>query len=188
MTKAEFAAYLETRFEAIRQLRAAGQAEYAHADSAFDNFERLATECGFPGVGREQILWVYLKKHLDGILSHLRGKRSQREPVQGRIQDAIVYLFLLMGMEDQNAGHTVDAPGIDAALPPANGPAFTCDYCKDTGRTTFKGTDGTGAPFEFNQKCPWCLLTPAEEAATATVMAPIAADTEAMFAAERQGL
>ena len=41
---------------------------------------------------------VYLLKHIDGIASHIDGHTSQREAVEGRITDAIVYLFLLYGM------------------------------------------------------------------------------------------
>ena len=43
---------------------------------------------------------VYLLKHIDGIASYIDGHDSQREPVEGRIIDAIVYLFLLWGMFD----------------------------------------------------------------------------------------
>lgn len=189
MTRDEFAAYLETRFEAIRQLRAAGQREYSHNNSAFDNFERLARECQFEGVEREQILWVYLKKHLDGILSHLRGNRSQREPVQGRIQDAIVYLFLLMGMEDENSGQVVNAPGIKMPVTSGEraGTVPGCDYCKGSGKTRFNGTNGAGEPFTFLQDCPWCP-TKAEKAEADEVAAKAAAEAEAEFARERGAL
>jgi len=41
---------------------------------------------------------VYLLKHIDGITAHIDGHTSQREEVEGRITDAIVYLFLLSGL------------------------------------------------------------------------------------------
>ena len=41
---------------------------------------------------------VYLLKHIDGICAYLKGHKSQREHVTGRITDAIVYLMLLWGM------------------------------------------------------------------------------------------
>lgn len=72
-----------------------GQREYAHDEgNALANFERF----GNIGVSREKALWVYLQKHLDGITAHINGFESQREPVQGRIMDAIVYLMLLYCM------------------------------------------------------------------------------------------
>ena len=40
---------------------------------------------------------VYLLKHIDGINAHIDGHKSQREDVEGRIIDTIVYLFLLWG-------------------------------------------------------------------------------------------
>lgn len=85
-------------FEELRKLRAAGQAEYAGGEgTAFGNFERLGAELDMP---RESILWVYAKKHADGIASWLRGHKSQREDVRGRINDLIVYLLLLRCMID----------------------------------------------------------------------------------------
>ena len=73
-----------------------GQKEYAmDTDNVFANFERIAEQAGF---NREMILWVYLMKHIDGIASYLKGHRSQREEVQGRLTDAMVYLCILWGM------------------------------------------------------------------------------------------
>lgn len=89
-------------FEKCQALRGAGQKEYAHdKDNAFANFERLADDLN---LDTEEILWVFLKKHLDGILAHIRGHRSQREDVRGRIRDAIVYLSILHAMVDDTYG------------------------------------------------------------------------------------
>lgn len=82
--------------EEIMALREAGQKEYAHAeDNAFANFERVSADLG---IDRKLVLWTYLRKHIDGITSYLRGHKSQREDVRGRINDALVYLLLLRGM------------------------------------------------------------------------------------------
>lgn len=87
----------------IMALREAGQKEYAHTDSnAFSNFERVASDLG---MDRKLVLWTYVRKHLDGITSYLRGHKSQREDVRGRINDAITYLLLLRCMiEDESDG------------------------------------------------------------------------------------
>jgi len=45
---------------------------------------------------------VYLLKHIDGISSYVKGHKSQRENVRGRLTDAIVYLCLLWGMVEEN--------------------------------------------------------------------------------------
>ena len=97
----------------ILALRAAGQAEYAHADTnAFGNFERVSADLG---IDRKLVLWTYLRKHIDGITAYLRGHKSQREDVRGRINDAITYLFLLRGMiEDEDGwGNTGTTQGGD---------------------------------------------------------------------------
>ena len=45
---------------------------------------------------------TFLMKHIDGIISHIDGHKSQREHVTGRIKDAIVYLMLLWGMVEED--------------------------------------------------------------------------------------
>lgn len=101
MTKAKMAELMREVFEEeIFQLREEGQKEYAHdEDNAFANFERIAEDLGLT---REEVLWVYAMKHRDGIASYIQGHKSQREGVEGRINDLIVYLFLLRGMIEQN--------------------------------------------------------------------------------------
>lgn len=77
-------------------MRAAGQKEYARKKSnAFANFERVGKNLD---ISREEVLLVYLLKHIDGICSFVKGHKSQREDVRGRLTDAIVYLCLLWGM------------------------------------------------------------------------------------------
>lgn len=97
-----------SRFQAIlsdlqrkeEKLREAGQKEYAQDESnVMANFERVEAYLDIP---REKVLMVYLLKHIDGITSHLNGHESQREPVQGRVQDARVYLGLLYAMLEDN--------------------------------------------------------------------------------------
>ena len=99
MTRAEMARVMERVFAECNAVRGEGQKEYARRDdSAFANFERIAVDLG---ITREKVLWVYAMKHKDGIASHLNGHTSQREDVRGRINDLIVYLFLLRGMLDE---------------------------------------------------------------------------------------
>ena len=87
-------------FEECRELRDAGQKEYAHdVDNAMANFERIGAEMD---LSREQILWVYARKHIDGIAAYIKGHKSQREGVEGRINDLIVYLVIFRGMVEAN--------------------------------------------------------------------------------------
>lgn len=97
------AAIMKEVFSECQQLRDAGQKEYAHdLENALANFERVAS---LTGQTREQVLFTYMYKHIDGISAWISGHQSQRESVKGRINDAIVYLCLLRSMvedrEDQ---------------------------------------------------------------------------------------
>ena len=100
MRLAEHNELLEDIFQEVRKVRLAGQKEYAHdEDNCFANFERIAK---LQDLSRETILMTYLFKHIDGIQSYVKGHKSQREDVRGRIVDIIVYLTLLWGMADQD--------------------------------------------------------------------------------------
>jgi len=99
MTQGDMANLMTEIFGECNKFRAAGQKEYAHdEDNAFANFERLAKDLG---MDRKMILWVYAMKHRDGIAAYIKGHKSQREDVRGRINDLIVYLCLLRGMIDE---------------------------------------------------------------------------------------
>ena len=81
-------------------MRQAGQKEYARKqNNAFANFERVAENLD---IDRKEVLLVYLLKHIDGICAYVKGHKSQREDIRGRLTDAIVYLCLLWGMVEEN--------------------------------------------------------------------------------------
>ena len=103
MKQAEMANLMEKVFEGeIMFLREEGQKEYAGAGGdAFGNFQRLSVELD---TDQKKVLWTYAMKHKDGIAAFIRGHTSQREGVRGRINDLIVYLFLLRGMLDEEEG------------------------------------------------------------------------------------
>lgn len=95
ITHEEMAKHLQEIHAAESLVREQAQKEYAGGDNSFGNFVRLGKKLGMPP---EKILWVYVTKHLDGILSYINGHRSQRESVRGRIKDARTYLDLLDAM------------------------------------------------------------------------------------------
>ena len=99
MTQKEMEILIKEIFLKIQETREAGQKEYARKNSnAFANFERIASNLD---IKREEVLLVYLLKHIDGICSFVKGYKSQREDVRGRITDVIVYLCLLWGMVNE---------------------------------------------------------------------------------------
>ena len=100
MHRQEMKILMDQIFKTIQKTREEGQKEYAREQSnAFANFERIADSLS---ISKEEVLLVYLLKHIDGICSYVKGHRSQREDVRGRITDVIVYLCLLWGMIDKN--------------------------------------------------------------------------------------
>jgi hypothetical protein len=104
MTRQQVADLMERIFDRLRLTREAGQKEYAHSeDNAFANFERVAKDLD---MSKEKVLWVYTRKHIDGVVSWLKGHKSQREDVRGRILDIIVYLILLWAMIEEEEGKT----------------------------------------------------------------------------------
>ena len=116
----------------LKRTRDAGQKEYAHSeDNVFANFERVAANLN---ISREQALMVYLLKHVDGINAWVKGHKSQREDVTGRIKDAIVYLCLLWGMTEEEI---VSEEGIDAFFDEKGfKPGGT--FNEDTGEVTYQ--------------------------------------------------
>jgi hypothetical protein len=100
-SKEQMSKVMDTVFAECNKFRAAGQAEYAHKDeNAFANFERASERLG---IDRKSVLMVYVEKHIDGIHSFIKGHKSQREDVRGRINDVIVYMCLLRGMVDEES-------------------------------------------------------------------------------------
>ena len=96
MSRKDMALLMREIIEDVEGARDGGQEEYArNEDNAFANFERIGA---WLGKSREEVLMVYLLKHVDGIISWVDGNNSQREDVTGRITDAITYLCLLRGM------------------------------------------------------------------------------------------
>jgi hypothetical protein len=97
MTKQEFNKLLETEIlPAITAMRDSGQKEYAQdKDEVFANFIRTGERLD---ISADKTLMVFMLKHIDGICAYIKGHKSQREHVTGRIADVIVYLMLLWGM------------------------------------------------------------------------------------------
>ena len=89
----------------VNKMRNEGQKEYSHnKDDVFANFNRVSN---LIESDRKKVLMVYMLKHIDGIASYIKGHKSQRENIRGRITDTIVYLMLLWGMIEEEENGTV---------------------------------------------------------------------------------
>jgi len=107
MNANEFAKSIDQLYERLKALTASKGEEYKRReDNQFANFERGAQALGLT---REQVLMVYLSKHMDSITTYVKDRaagqeRVYSEPITGRIDDAILYLLLLRGMAVENEG------------------------------------------------------------------------------------
>lgn len=105
MNSEAFARSIDELYERLRALTASKGEEYKRReDNQFANFERGAASLGLT---REQVLMVYLSKHLDSITTYVKDRaagqeKQYAEPISGRIDDAILYLLLLRGMATEN--------------------------------------------------------------------------------------
>ena len=98
MTKDQYDDLFKDIMDQVKSARDEGQKEYAHeVINVFGNFERTARQLN---TTRDKVLMTFLMKHMDGIIAHINGHKSQREDIRGRIKDAIVYLTLYWAMVD----------------------------------------------------------------------------------------
>lgn len=101
MLKARFRALIVQQCEKLQALTATKGEEYVRSDDdQLANFKRQAAELA---TTPEKILAVYLNKHLDSIKTYIKAKvpgqpLTLSEPIEGRIDDAILYLLLLKAM------------------------------------------------------------------------------------------
>jgi len=100
MNKADFQRVLRETSGILQALTDSKGQEYANSCDQLANFKRLSAQLGLT---KEQVVMVYLAKHLDSIHSYVRNPdQDLSEPIQGRIHDAILYLVLLKACIDEN--------------------------------------------------------------------------------------
>lgn len=101
MDKREFRRLLDETHQTLVQLTSSKGEEYSRDIDQLANFKRQAEELN---ATPEKILMVYLNKHLDAIKSFVKTGKLYSEPIEGRIDDAILYLILLKGivLDDRN--------------------------------------------------------------------------------------
>jgi hypothetical protein len=100
MTKTEFENLIDEQFAEILRLTKSKGEEYSRSDDQLANFKRGAADLGLLP---EQIWAVYFSKHIDSIKSYVKNLTNPNapklsEPIEGRIDDAILYLLLLKGL------------------------------------------------------------------------------------------
>lgn len=107
MNRSEFIDLLNRNHEQIVEINKVKGHDYAGEDDALSNFKESARAVDVSPL----VIWfVYFDKHMSAIRTFIREGAVQSEPIEGRIQDAILYLYLLMGLveEMQNVDLTLD--------------------------------------------------------------------------------
>lgn len=82
-------------FREICEINEKKGADYASNADALANFKNAGEDLGLTP---EQIWAVYAHKHWSAIMNYIKRGKVESEPIEGRIHDAILYLFLLLGL------------------------------------------------------------------------------------------
>ncbi len=96
----DFAILIKETIEEIKNLSTLKGGEYAGDIDRLANFRRNGEALGLP----MEIVWaVYAAKHWDAVMQFIQdlntGKERKRlEPIEGRVDDLLVYLILFKAM------------------------------------------------------------------------------------------
>ena len=96
MNGSDFEALMGNTFGNLTKLSASKGLEYSGETDRLANFKDQAKLLGF--ASPIQVLGVYLNKHLGSINKFIAGGTASSEPIEGRIDDAILYLVLLKAL------------------------------------------------------------------------------------------
>jgi hypothetical protein len=99
MDRTKFTELLERSHQRELALNNTKGKDYAGDEDALRNFKEAAAELGLTP---EQVLGVYLHKHYAAIRSYIENGSVASEPIQGRIDDARLYLALLQGLVEES--------------------------------------------------------------------------------------
>lgn len=95
MNRTEFSEFRDKHYADIAQINDVKGHDYAGEEDALANFKEAASEMG---VSPYVVWYVYFHKHWSAIRTFLEEGSVRSEPIEGRIHDAILYLFLLLGL------------------------------------------------------------------------------------------
>jgi len=96
-SRAEFEAYLDRQFAAIKAINSTKGRDYTGDEDALANLRDMP-RAGITGL---QKLWVYLDKHIRAIETYVREGQVESEPIEGRIHDAVLYLLLFGALVEE---------------------------------------------------------------------------------------
>lgn len=95
MKRDDFHILMDNTFERMKELNTKKGKDYAGDEDALSNFKAAAERLG---VTPFQIWAVYADKHWSAIMSFCKEGQLESEPIEGRIDDVMVYCTLLLGL------------------------------------------------------------------------------------------
>lgn len=95
MTHKEFEKVFDENLAIIRDIALTKGADYSSGSDRLSNFKENAFQLGLSPV---QVWGVYASKHWNAISAYVRKGQVESEPIESRIHDEILYLFLLLGL------------------------------------------------------------------------------------------
>lgn len=104
-SNAAWDALLDRAVARIKGLAASKGAEYSGDQDRLDNFRRGAARYGL----QMEVIWgVYASKHWDSVQTYIRDlncgrSRPYSEPIDGRVDDLLVYLLLFKAMLEERS-------------------------------------------------------------------------------------
>lgn len=95
MNRSKFGDLMDSVYDDLKRLNRTKGHDYAGDDDALANFKLAGQRLGLTP---EAVWGVYASKHWSAIETYIKEGQVESEPIEGRIKDAILYLFLLMGL------------------------------------------------------------------------------------------
>lgn len=102
MKKSNFILLIRQQCDKLIKITQSKGEEYSRSsDDQLANFKRAAVDYG---LSQEQVLGIFLDKHINSIKTYIHGTSAgepmppMSEPIEGRIDDAILYLLLFKAM------------------------------------------------------------------------------------------
>lgn len=121
MNREEFTRLRDGHYRAIADINDKKGHDYAGDDDALANLkkddERLRKiVLNNPAFAK---WYVYFDKHLEAIMTFLEEGDVKSEPIEGRFHDAILYLFLGLGLIEEQKAEDARTSEAAEARPPA---------------------------------------------------------------------
>jgi hypothetical protein len=119
MTRDEFQELMRSQFDRLIEINTTKGHDYAGDEDALDNFKRDDERIAKIAKNNPHLLkwYVYFEKHHGAVMTFLEEGDVKSEPIEGRIDDCLLYLFLLRGLiEDHRRDQLPEDPTLE--LPP----------------------------------------------------------------------